>query len=213
MNALILKYRPVIAIAILVILYTVGLVGLHTESRAWFLAATPLTLVISAGLLVWNQRDWNMAAVAAIVTCMVVGYAVEVVGVKTGLLFGDYTYGPTLGFKLLDVPLVIGLNWLLLTYATGTLWAGLRAHKLVQAAGAAATMTILDVLIEPVAMRLDFWQWAGDSVPLRNYAGWLVVSFLLLTLFQYLRFEKGNPVAAAVLGLQFVFFGTLNLTH
>lgn len=213
MNALIVRYRPAAAITILVILYTVGLVGLHTDSRAWFLAATPLTLVISAALLVWNHQDWNLAAVAAMVSCVLGGYAAEVIGVQGGWLFGEYAYGATLGLQWMQVPLVIGLNWLLLAYATGTLWARLRVHKLLQAAGAAATMTLLDVLIEPVAMRLDFWQWAGDSVPLRNFGGWLLVSFVLLTLFQYLRFEKGNPVAAAVLGLQFVFFGTLNLTH
>jgi len=213
MKSILTRYRPAIAIAILVILYTVGLVGLHTGSRAWFLAATPLTLVISATLLVWNHRDWNVAAVLAMSSCAILGYGVEVVGVHTGWPFGNYAYGPTLGLKLWDVPLVIGLNWLLLAYTTGTLWARLQAPKVLQAAGAAATMTLLDWLIEPVAMRLDFWQWAGDTVPLRNYAGWLLVSFVLLTLFQHLRFEKGNPVAATVLGLQFVFFGTLNLTH
>jgi putative membrane protein len=35
----------------------------------------------------------------------------EVVGVKTGLIFGEYKYGSTLGIKLFEVPLIIGFNW------------------------------------------------------------------------------------------------------
>jgi uncharacterized membrane protein len=206
-------YRSHISIAVLVILYSVGLVGLGTASRAWFLAATPLTLVISASLLVWNHRDWNLAACSAMAACILMGFLVEVLGVHTGLIFGNYAYGLTLGLEFWDVPLVIGLNWLLLVYATGTLAARLRWPKLAQAALAALVMTVLDVLIEPVAMRLDFWQWQGDTVPLLNYLGWFGVSFILQFLFQFLRFQKGNPIAGVVLGLQFVFFGTLNFMH
>ncbi len=210
---LLTTYRPHISIAILVILYSVGLVGLGTASRAWFLAATPLTLVISASLLVWNHRDWNLAAICVMAACILMGFLVEVLGVKTGVIFGTYAYGQTLGLKLWDVPVVIGLNWLLLVYATGTLAARLRVPKLAQAGLAALAMTVLDILIEPVAMRLDFWQWQGDNVPLLNYFGWLGVSFILQSLFQFLRFQKGNSVAGVVLGLQFVFFGILNLMH
>jgi uncharacterized membrane protein len=206
-------YRTHISIAILVILYAVGLVGLGTANRAWFLAATPLTLLISASLLVWNHRDWNLAAGCMMAACMVLGFLVEVLGVKTGVIFGNYAYGLTLGMKLWDVPVVIALNWLLLVYATGTLAARLRVPKLAQAALAALAMTVLDVLIEPVAMRLDFWQWQGDTVPLLNYIGWLGVSFILQSLFQFLPFQKGNSIAGVVLGLQFVFFGILNFMH
>ena len=60
-------------------------------------------------------------------------------------------------------------------------------------------------------MALDFWQWPGGVVPLQNYIAWFLISFALLILFQYLRFDKRNPVAAPVLALQVLFFGILNL--
>ncbi|MBK9448699.1 MAG: carotenoid biosynthesis protein [Bacteroidetes bacterium] len=211
MKALLLTYRPHFSIAILVILYVVGIVGLGSSSREWFLAATPLTLVISAGLLLANHLEWNRWAVSAVVTAAIVGFLVEVVGVQTGLIFGEYAYGATLGAKLWAVPLVIGLNWLLLTYTTGALTARLRLPKVLQAALAAAAMTALDVLIEPIAMAFDFWQWPGGVVPMQNYIAWFLVSFALLLLFQYLRFDKRNPLAAPVLALQVLFFGILNL--
>lgn len=206
-----LTYRPHASVAILVILYVVGIVGLGSVNRDWFLAATPLTLVISAGLLLLNHGEWNRAAVLAVSVAALVGFLVEVVGVKTGVIFGEYAYGATLGAKLWAVPLVIGLNWLLLTYTTGALAARLRLPRIVQAALAAVAMTALDLLIEPIAMALDFWQWSGGIVPLQNYIAWFVVSFALLLLFQYLRFDKRNPVAAPILALQVLFFGILNL--
>lgn len=213
MKNLLVTYRPHISVAILVILYAVGLVGLHTAHRDWFLAATPLTLFISSSLLLLNHRAWNASAVLACALCAVAGFLVEVLGVHTGLIFGEYAYGATLGFKLWDVPLVIGLNWLLLVYAMGTLVTRLHLPAYAQAGLAALGLTALDLLIEPVAMRLDFWQWQGDSVPLQNYFGWFAVSFVLLLAFRMLRFEKGNPIAGAVLALQIIFFGILNFTH
>ena len=213
MIALLKIYRPYIAITILVILYAVGILGLQTASKDWFLAATPLTLAISSGLLVLNQRDWNRWTVVSLFTTAIAGFLIEVVGVHTGLIFGDYAYGTTLGWKLWDVPVVIGFNWLLLVWASGTLVSRLRLPRWGQAMVAATGMTVLDFLIEPVAMRLDFWQWVGASVPLRNYFGWWLTAFVLLLFFEALPFRKQNSVAGAVLVLQFAFFGVLNILY
>jgi putative membrane protein len=210
MKTLLLKYRPHLSIAVLVILYTVGIFGLGSSSRDWFLAATPLTLMISSGLLLLNHAEWNLRAVFAFVAIGCAGFLVEVLGVKTGIIFGEYAYGPTLGVKLWSVPLVIGLNWLLLTYSTGALVARLRLPNWLQAALAAAAMTALDILIEPVAMALDFWQWEGGMVPIQNYLAWFGVSFAFLLGFQLLKFDKRNPIAIPLLALQVLFFGTLN---
>ena len=210
MKALLLTYRPHLSIAVLVILYSVGIFGLASSHRAWFLAATPLTLMISTGLLLLNHVEWNPKAILAFIAISCGGFLVEVLGVKTGLIFGEYGYGPTLGMKLWTVPLVIGLNWLLLTYTTGALMARMRLSIWVQAALAAATMTALDVLIEPIAMALDFWQWEGGFVPIQNYLAWLGVSYAFQVLFQLLKFDKRNPTAVAVLALQVCFFGILN---
>jgi uncharacterized membrane protein len=211
MTAALQPYRTWGSIAVLVVLYAVGLVGLQTASRDWFLAATPLTLVLSAGLLVANHRDWRPAAVAAMLACVLLGFWVEVLGQSTGWVFGEYAYGATLGTRWLGVPLVIGLNWLLLAYATGTLAARLPWPWWGRAAASALGMTALDVLIEPVAQRLGFWQWAGGAPPLHNSAGWLVVSFIMAAIFQLLPFRKENPLAAGVLLLQLLFFGMLNI--
>lgn len=199
--------------AILAILYSVGLVGIHTQHGDWFIAATPITLLLTVLLLLCNHRTWSANARIVLAIVAVGGFLVEVLGVKTGLLFGEYAYGATLGPKLWQVPLVIGVNWLLLTYACGVVVARLRVPRLLQAALAAALMTALDVLIEPIAMRLDYWQWPAGQVPFHNFAGWFVVAFCFQIVFLAVRFEKQNPLATATVILQCLFFGILNLTH
>jgi putative membrane protein len=47
------------------------------------------------------------------------GILVEIMGVNTGLLFGDYQYGAVLSPRIKQVPWVIGINWFLVIYCCG----------------------------------------------------------------------------------------------
>jgi uncharacterized membrane protein len=135
-----------------------------------------------------------------------------VLGVHTGLIFGSYQYGPTLGLQLWQVPLLIGLNWLMLVYTTGHLLDLLRLPWLLKALLAAALMVGLDFFIEPVAVAFDFWSWQGGAIPVSNYAGWFGLSLLLQIYYQRAGFRKGNPVAPFVYLVQVLFFVGLYLS-
>ena len=132
-------------------------------------------------------------------------------GVKTGLLFGHYTYGNTLGWKLLDVPLAIGLNWVVLVYCAGMLAKKLTKSLHVAALLGALIMTLIDLLIEPVAITYDFWQWKGSEIPMTNYMGWFVLSLGLQYLFNFLAPRSNNPLAIKLLFILAGFFAVLNL--
>lgn len=200
-----------LSIALLLLFYVSGTIGLSTSYQDWFLAATPLTLVVSIALLLLNHEDWKPGFFLAAALAFLGGFFIEVAGVATGVIFGEYWYGATLGPKLFDVPLTIGLNWLLLVYCTGVITAATTWPRYLKAAVAALLMAGLDVLIEPVAMRLDFWDWAGGVVPLQNYLVWFGAAFVLLLAFHYLPFRKQNKVAFGLFIIQVVFFGILNL--
>ncbi|MBK9076996.1 MAG: carotenoid biosynthesis protein [Flavobacteriales bacterium] len=106
--------------AILVILYTVGLVGLAGPWTEDLVYLTPYNLLITAGLLLWQARpDARTWAFALLV--FVSSYLVETLGVHTGVIFGTYWYGDVLGAKLFDTPLLIGVNWLILVMSVGPL--------------------------------------------------------------------------------------------
>jgi len=205
------KIRTRSSLAVLVILHTVGLFGLASDAQSWFLALTPLNLWLSLLILLINHRAWSVSTNFVLALAFLVGFFVEVAGVETGFIFGDYTYGATLGLRLFDVPLVMGANWALLVFASGALVAPLKIHWMGKAAIAALSMTLLDVLIEPVAMQLDFWDWANHTVPFQNYAVWFIVAFGLHLAFQKWVQTPHNKVAVGLFIIQVIFFGGLNL--
>lgn len=206
------KYKLSAALAVLVIFHCVGLWGmLFSSDVASFQKLTPLNLILTNVLLFAFHRNWNFTFILFAVVVAVVGFMAEVVGVHTGLLFGNYTYGASLGTKVWEVPLLIGLNWLMLVYTTGHIANQLKVPKLIKALIGAALMVLLDFLIEPVAMKYDFWDWKDAVIPASNFAGWLVLAFLLHIYFQTTAIFKKNVLAPAVYVIQLLFFLTLYL--
>jgi putative membrane protein len=180
-------------------------------TRPYFEMATPLNLLITNVLLFNFHREWNKPFLLFCLVSFLTGFLVEVAGVQTGLIFGSYAYGSALGYKLWDVPLMIGLNWLMLVYATGRVSSLIFGNRVIAALGGAVLMVLLDFIIEPVAIIYDFWSWESETIPLQNYAGWLVTAFFLHLFYQYLSFDKRNKLAKYVLFVQAAFFIFLQL--
>ena len=196
----------------LVVTHAAGVIGLWTPaSRAFFQWVTPLHLLLTVALLLYFHRDWRVSFLLFAGSVMLIGYWVEVLGVHTSLVFGDYAYDSTLGIKVLNVPLMIAINWLLLTYLCGSVCSRLPGNTVYKVGLAALMMVGLDYLIEPVAITYDFWHWAATMPPLHNYLGWLLVALLVQSIFFGLSFRKSNPLATPLLIIQVVFFGLLQL--
>jgi len=201
------------SIAILAVLYAVGLASLLGQLHEDFILLTPFNLLISLALMLWHHPGWSGKTIAFLVITYLVGFGAEVFGVQTGLLFGHYEYGRVLGWKIAGTPLMIGVNWVMLAYCAGVTvnYLAQRWHWLVKAALASVLMVGLDVLIEPVAIEYGFWTWTGDGVPLLNYGGWFLVAFPLLSLFNKWQGALKNKVAPALFLLQIIFFLTLGI--
>jgi putative membrane protein len=188
-------------------MYVAGFIGLNLAfTQSLFRLLVPFHLFSNALLLLAFHRDWNCPFTWFACITFLTGFLVEVLGVKTGSIFGVYWYGATLGFKLWDIPVVIGANWLVLVYSTGVVCNRLPIIWPLKALLASLMMTGLDYLIEPVAIHHDFWQWQHQTIPLQNFIGWILTAFLLHTLFYLLPFEKKNPLAGWVYGIQLAFF-------
>jgi uncharacterized membrane protein len=201
------KYSLGVAIAVLAIFHGVGFWGLmFSDKPAYFQALTPLNLLLTNVLLFSFHRSWSLAFLLFAQVVFGVGFFSEVVGVHTGLLFGNYSYGSSLGYKVWDVPLLIGLNWLMLVYITGHISNYTNWPTVVKAILGAALMVLLDFFIEPVAMQFDFWDWNQSIIPVSNYIGWFTISLLLQLYFQKAGFKKQNPLAPYVYLVQLLFF-------
>jgi putative membrane protein len=208
--------KQVIAIGIIAILYTVGILGTVFYSDS-LLALTPINLLIGAALLFWNHKALNRNFVVYASVVFVAGFFVELAGINTGKIFGQYFYGKNLGVMLWDVPLVIGINWLVLSYATMCLVQPLsirvsaKWQPFVLALISALVMVVIDALIEPLCQRLDFWYWRGSAAPLENYTAWFMFSFAFNFLGFKLHVAENNQVAKAILLAQVIFFTSLNI--
>ena len=144
----------------------------------------------------------------------VVSWLFEQAGVSTGTVYGPYHYTDVLGPKLGDVPLLIPGAWFMMIYP-GYVIAGLLvdgrpygtrgswANVVWLAAVGAAVMTAWDVVVDPIlsgpAFRAWIWEQGGPyfGVPLRNYAGWLVTTFVVYLL--YRAWERGSAAPAGQL--------------
>lgn len=199
---------------ILPLMYLAGLIGLNLPATAsLFQVLTPFNLITSLILLLLFHTDWRPTFGLYCLIAFGLGFLAEVLGVHTGLLFGDYSYGTVLGWKVAEVPLTIGTNWLMLSYLCGSVIDRLRLGTLAKVLLAAGLMTLLDFLIEPVAIQLGFWSWHSASIPLTNYLGWFGVSSVVFAAFYLLPFQKRNDLAPLLLLLQFLFFGLNGLLH
>ena len=209
---------------VLAVLFGVGIAG-HALP-----AALPLMLLLTPGFLLLTGILVAVPSLAAdgrgfarwTAGAYAVTFAAEAVGVATGVVFGEYAYGPTLGWQAWNVPLIIAFNWVMVVNGAvciarrigrfGTEGGGRLALPLLAGAIAAA----FDWIMEPVAIRLDYWTWAGGGIPLQNYVAWFVLAAALAA-FHPRQLQRAcdlgttGRLAGLYVVLQAAFFGALRL--
>ena len=163
------------------VLYAAGLIGMHIPATPnLFFSLVPLNLWFTAFICIFYHPRPSLSTYFVLLFIAIAAWLVEVQGVRTGLIFGSYSYGNTLGLKLADVPITIGLNWIILLMSTNAVVEEWNAGgKIGKAALGAGLMTALDLLIEPVAVHYDFWHWSNLQVPVHNFVAWWIISFFL----------------------------------
>lgn len=207
------------AFLVLVVLYAVGMAGHSLEASLplmkaltpWFLLLSG-SLVMASSLAAGGRRFAGWAAGTYAFT-----FLAEAAGVATGAVFGEYAYGRTLGLAWHGVPLVIAFNWVLVVHGAFCVarrvvprrWGGLQRPLYLVLAGLIAMG--FDVLLEPVAIRLDYWAWAGGEIPLQNYAAWFGIALAAAAVHPREkdgRRDMGSSgrLAAAYVGIQALFF-------
>jgi len=206
-----------IAIIVLIILYAVGLIG-STVFRIDLIKLTPINLMISAAILFYFHQPKNVLFWIWTIGVFQAGYILELLGVTTGRIFGQYFYGNNLGFKIADVPVIIGLNWVMLSYVSmhvcqiilNKIVPNSNVHIMAKAALGALFMLVIDIFIENIAPQLDFWYWKNNVVPIQNYTAWFIFSFVFMFIYQHLELPLTNKIAPWLYGLQLAFFVGLN---
>lgn len=198
---------------LIMLFYSVGLFGfLYAPLVPLFQMLVPFHLLLMLALIVISQPEKNTYFWLFLAIVYLAGFLIELAGTQTGLIFGNYFYGPTLGYSLWKTPLIIGVNWILVVYSAGMLLSGLRIKKLVPfLLIGASVVTLLDYIIEPVAVHYDYWFWDPELIPFQNYAIWFLFSGVLLWIFFKMPFKKQNKAASVLFVVQFFFFLILRI--
>jgi putative membrane protein len=141
-----------------------------TAMTPWFLLVCGLA-VIWPSIRTSGKRFLLWGAAVYVVT-----FFLEALGVATGLVFGEYRYGPTLGLAAFGVPLVIAFNWAVVVFGAVSMAGRRKRSDFMVAVMTGVVATMFDWIMEPVAIQLDYWTWAGGYIPLQNYLAWFLIA-------------------------------------
>lgn len=185
----------------LVILYLLLCAGGLWHVLGWFqplMRALAAPMLFSLALLLFlacvrharrgfadAQSRWALFSISVIVSA----FFLEWFGVHSGKVFGLYAYGKVLQPQLWGVPVVIGFAWLTMILSSAGVmeWIVCRFDRagpsIIRSAGAkviliALLMVFFDWIMEPAAVKLDYWRWLEEEIPLQNYSAWFVFSLL-----------------------------------
>lgn len=184
------------------------------QTREFTIMLSPLMILLSGfyclyPILSRGKKELKLMAFMLVVAISTI--FIEVIGVYTGLIFGTYSYGEVLGFKIFDVPVIIGLNWVVVILGVTHLAKSLSSNKFPVAFYAGVLSVIFDFFLEPVAIKLNYWSWEKTSVPLQNYAAWFFITFTFSFLLQKLSSNDYSRRSGNAIIYQILFFITLGL--
>lgn len=194
-----------------VIFFIVGFAGtITTATRPFFLKLFPLALLLSLStILLFHRFKYNLRTILVLFLIAIAGFFIEVAGVNTHLIFGSYKYGNTLGIKLFNTPLLIGLNWVMLSYAGSSISESFPVPGPVKIMFASLIILCYDIFLEQGAPLLDMWYWDNDAVPVQNYIAWLIILLVFQTFIRITGIKTQNSIALQIVLIQVVFFISL----
>lgn len=209
-----LRKYPSYTVTGLSVYYLVGIIGLSVDrTHTLFQSLVPFTLLFSLYFLWLFHEGGGVRFYLGAIVIFLAGFFIEVAGVNTGMIFGEYSYGKTLGIQVWNTPLIIGVNWLILIYSCRVLTAKYIGNRWWRYLAGAAILVIYDIVLEPAAIRLEMWSWAGGDIPLQNYAGWFLSSVILFIILDFFLKDVRNKIAPALFIIQFAFFLILDIIH
>ena len=178
------------------------------------LAVVTLAVVIlhAAKMLGWKP------ALRMVGVSMAIAYALEEIGVHTGVVYGRYYFTPLMGPKLDVIPVAIICAWVALIYiawvVTNLLIDGSpipTRHTpyliILRSVVGALVVTTFDLTADPLAVENGWWVWLDGGtyfgVPIHNYVGWFIVAFLSYLVHGYqLRREQVPSLELASVGVR-----------
>lgn len=199
-----MKKHPVFYIALLLygllsLVSVVSIVGFHQSPPMVLTPIGTLLGLVFAFLHASHRRGWKDALLLAGLV-FVISLTFESMGVATGWPYGPYHYTNMLGPKFLGlVPFLIPIAWFMTMYPSLVIAdrlfpePGWKNMLLVSATGG-VIMTAWDVVMDPMMVAGGHWVWENQGaffgIPLLNFFGWWLTTFLAFLLYLALRSRR-----------------------
>lgn len=187
-----------------------GAIGILFWDREWFINMTPFTLLMY--FLILYYKNWgDRKKIIFLLLTFSFGILSEIIGVNTGLIFGSYKYGQTLGFQIMNVPMVMGIIWVNTTLICGTIANQAKVQMPLRILIAISLMLLLDAFIEPIAPRIDMWRFDHENglAPLSNYITWAAIALPLQSYFIFYKLKFDIALSSSLYVSQLLFFAAL----
>jgi len=175
-------------------------------TREFFINITAITLLFVIGIVFYYHQKWNFKTIALFIFIGISTFVLEIFGVSGGEIFGIYQYDNGLGLKLFETPLIIGLNWLFLIYATQSIAGTISSMPIIRILTAASLMLIYDIVIETVAPIMRMWYFNTPYPPFKNFIAWFLAGLVFQTGLVVFKIDTNNKPARALIFIQIGFF-------
>jgi len=194
-------------ISILWLIHISAFIGINIGYADFFLPLSAYNLWYICILLFWFYPILSWRKIILFFVIAILGFTFEAVGVATGKIFGEYTYGKNLGLKIAEVPIIIGINWAVLSFVCSEIARRIKIKSIIlKAILASLLMVVFDFFIEQTAPQFNFWFFELSPVPLQNYISWFILAFVFN--WSVLKItKKGNTVICYhIYAVQVLFF-------
>jgi uncharacterized membrane protein len=177
----------------------------HGDVRDHLIVVIVLALAAAGVAHAAVTRSPRTAGAMLLLTA-VPGFAVEVLGVHTGVPFGHYEYADSLGPTLWGTPLLIGLAWTMLAWPAAVVARWLVRGRAARVLVGAWALAAADLFLDPQLVAAGAWTWRSPTphlpgvadVPLTNFAGWLAVALVLSLAVQAVVGDGNDTVPIAL---------------
>jgi bisanhydrobacterioruberin hydratase len=182
--------------------YRLGIADAHPQVSLWMSVMLLLVLAAPAVSSAFQALP-GFKVVGILLLLSGAAYVFEITSVLTGVPYGLFLYGAEMGPKLGGiVPYTVPLAWVPLLIAVDAALPK-RVEGLYRVVAGALLLVFYDLVLDPSAVALGFWQWdKGEGalyygVPLSNFFGWFLTG--LIGMFLWLRVTQGQVIPARAL--------------
>lgn len=172
-----------ITLAILLFLAIGAFFMVNVELPPWSHYVSGVNVIVFAIPAFWATRRWLgwYDAFALWIALGIYAIGIETLAIFTGFPYGHFGYSELLGAKLFGVtPWTVFLAWTPLMLGAYAVASNISTNILARILLSAVIATAFDLVLDPGAVRLGFWQYEGGGwwygVPWSNFGGWLITA-------------------------------------